>query len=155
MYPAIAIAAFLALANFPVHGQADLGVVKPRKTFSVCTGVENPVTFYGSATNDVPILPHVLEQLGYKWNGSDYVAPRGRSVPLASGILTMPKHGTMKLSDEKHHLYWYEAEPGYLGRDFAVLWIRVGNQSYKLRLRLDVVRNLDFDPHCGWIPGRG
>jgi hypothetical protein len=54
----------------------------------------------------------------------------------------------MKLIDKKTHWYWYEAESEYLGRDSAIFLVQVGSQAYKLQLRIDVVKDKDYDSYC-------
>lgn len=149
---AIALVVMCLFASLSAHGQTRQSVERSSKTYSGCAGVE-PDVMYGDARNVVPILPSILPRLGYKWRGNRYVAPHGKATPIASGILTAPKHGKMTSYDQENHLYWYEADPEYLGRDLAILWVQLGDKMFKLRLRIDVVSDKLNDEYCGRTMG--
>ena len=118
------------------------------RAFHACTGVQNPVDFFGQAQNVIPILPPVLEPLRYRWDGQKYVAPKGKNTPIRSRIMHQPMHGQLTLYDAENHLYWYEPSPEYRGGDRALFEIHIGSSIYKLDLRIDVVGNIDFDDYC-------
>ena len=151
----LALSAVLALTSGASVAQSNTDVPRHfQRSISGCTAVENPVFFFGQATNAIPTLPYILDALRYKWRDGRPLPQNGKPLPFSSGVIEGPKGGSLKLYDVENHLYWYEGRPGFRGRDHAILWVGVGSKFYKLNLRIDVVGSIDAEDTCGHPPPR-
>jgi hypothetical protein len=110
-----------------------------------CQDVENPVVNPPSATNALPLLPAVLERLGYRWDAlkGSYNVPADVDARIRSTVLVPPQHGTLILVDQKNHVYSYEATSGYLGKDQVTFLVDADGRRLKYVVMLAVVKHID------------
>ena len=120
-------------------------VITPQfdKAFTGCQDVGNVKFYAKSAFNSMPLLPVVLEHLGYRWVGNSYNVPEEIRATIKSGVYDAPKHGVMKLIDAAHHVYAYEATLGYVGKDTVVFWVEVSGKRFKIVQNLAVVDSIN------------
>lgn len=115
---------------------------KFEKTFSNCMDAEH-------TGNEFALLPRVLPYLEYKFNDATGRYQKGKETDanITSGVLDAPKHGKIVSVNTMNHLYYYNAEPGYLGPDKIVFWVEVEGRRFKIIQNLAVVETInDYAP---------
>jgi Matrixin len=115
-----------------------------------CLDVNNAPGASESAFNQFPLLPEVLDHLGYKMSGGYYNVPPDIFAQIKSYVVEAPKHGKVTLTSAKHHVWAYESTPDYLGKDRVSFAIEVNGKRFKIVLDLAVVAgvNENDDPAC-------
>ena len=120
------------------------------KIFKNCFDVENTIGAAERPFNEFPLLPGILERLGYRWDGANYNVPPDVEAQIKSSVIETPKHGKVTLVDAKYHIWAYESDPNYLGKDRVSFVVEANGKRFKIVLDLAVVQGINEsdDPAC-------
>lgn len=133
----------IVIAQAPAPAAPSVIAPQFEKTFTGCQDVGNAKFYAKSAFNSMPLLPVVLEHLGYAWTGHDFNVPNEVNASIKSGVLEVPIHGRIVLRSAANHIYSYEAEPNYVGQDKVIFWVEVSGRRFKIVQNLAVVDTIN------------